>query len=137
MSNSMYDQRLADGIPNCLTWIKGRERVLEHHLNFATHMLQFPFGQHRNVLSFKNDIAGSGFVEAYQHSPESRFPASALANQPQGLARSDGQVDSIDGLDAAHALSKHPPRQGKVPPQACCNEQRLVAWVVIGGHSVF
>ena len=79
-------------------------RILEDHLHVAAKILGRARIECRDVgegtfVHLDLDGAAGGVIEPHQHSASRRLAAARFAHQPQALARSDFEVDSVDRVD--------------------------------------
>ena len=105
----MHLDRLGDDLANLHARVQRAVRVLEDDLDAPPQLHQFAPFEPGNVDAVIADLAGGRAFEAQDAAPGCGLAAAALADQPQGLAAADAEVDAIDRPDLAD------PAMGDVP----------------------
>ena len=86
--------------------VQGRVGVLEDHLHLAAHAAQVAAAQLGQLCAAEVDAAGGGLVELEDGAAGGGLAAAGLADEAQGLARLDVDVDAVDGLDVGDLALK-------------------------------
>ncbi|EGJ74926.1 putative peptide ABC transporter ATP-binding protein [Streptomyces sp. Tu6071] len=93
--------RLADDVADRHPGVERGVRVLEDHLDVAAHRLQGAAGELRDVLALVADRAARGLLQVDEHLGDGRLAAAGLADDAEGLAAPQVEVDTVDGLHGA------------------------------------
>src|SRR5207244_9762946 len=75
--------------------------VLEDHLEATAQRDQLAAVELGDIDAVIEDLAGGRLFEPQDAAPHRRLAAAALANEAQGLAAADRQIDAVDRLDVA------------------------------------
>src|SRR5207244_7700795 len=99
--------------------------VLEDHLEATAQRDQLAAVELGDVDAVIEDLAGGRLFEPQDAAPHRRLAAAALADQPQGLAAADRQIDAVDRLDVADMAARdHPLGHREVHPQPAQFQER-------------
>src|SRR5690349_13083363 len=98
----MNVQGFANHVLDRKTRIKRSEGILKNHLQLPASRAQLGRRHSRQILAIKQNAPGSWFHQSQDRSPERRFPASALADQTERLARRDTETDVVN---CAHVIA--------------------------------
>ena len=122
----VHQQRFGDSLAHGAAWVEAGKGVLEDDLHLATmlvHLAGFELG---DVDAIEHD-APAGRLEQSDHEVgQGRLAASALTHDGQGLAFSDGKIDTVHGFDLGDFTGKEPSPDGKVLDQSL-HPQKLPA----------
>src|SRR5581483_2260535 len=122
----------ADDAADGLARVQRGERVLEDHLHVPTPLAERPALQVRDVLALELDLALGHVVQPHDHASEGRLAAPGLAHEPDGLARVDVQVHTVDGVDVADVLLEDDPAGNReVLLDAAKPDQRLAGRICL------
>jgi hypothetical protein len=75
--------------------------VLEDHLHPAAERAEILLREAGDVLAVEDDLAARRLVQPEDGAPDRGLAAAGLADEPEGLAPSDGEADVVDRLDVA------------------------------------
>ena len=117
-------QRFADAFADGGPRIQRGGRILEDHLEHPPPRAQRFRWKRRDVLAVEEDGPRRRFDQAQHRAAECRLAAPALADQPHGLARIDGEVDLLDRLHRAARTREEAPLQREADAQVLDFEQR-------------
>jgi len=95
-----FDEGLLDGVAG----VQRGERVLEDHLRVAPERPELAPGELREVLAAEVHRAAGQLEELEGRPRERALATAALADEPDGAAGPDSQVDAVDGADPSHLL---------------------------------
>src|SRR5260221_275814 len=124
----MHLERLADDVADGHAWVQRRVRVLEDHLHPAAHLPHRLAAELREFDAVELHFAGRRLVELEDRAAGRRLPATRLADEAEGLALLDEEVDAVDGAHRADlALEDDPLRQREVHLERLHVEQVLAA----------
>ena len=111
-------QRRPDDCPDRVPRVQRRVRVLEDHADLASQRAHLARSHVRDVLAVEDDAAGGGLVKPGDHAPGGRLAAPRLADDAEGLAGGQREVDPVHRAHVGHGLLEdHAPLYGEVPGQ--------------------
>src|ERR1700722_18574788 len=104
----MYIDGLADDLPDRRARIQRTVRVLENHLEPAPAFAQFRAAEPRDVFAFEENADGGRIHQLDDVSAHCRLAATALARQPECLARLNGEAHVIHRLHVRVHAAEQP-----------------------------
>ena len=84
-------------------------RVLEDHLDAAPQRDQLPAAELGDIDPVIEDLAGGRLFEPQDAAAHRCLAAAAFADQPQGLAAADREIDAVDRLHVADMTARDHP----------------------------
>ena len=123
--DTVHVQRLGDREPDREARVQRRERILEHHLDFAPQRAHLIGRQARDVAPGQLDAAAVDVDQPQQRASGGRLAATGFPDQRQRFAGTQIEADLLDRVDAAAHASEQarPDREARL--QAADLEQRL------------
>src|SRR6185503_6221535 len=97
--HAVHPDGLLDDVAHLHARIERAVGVLEDHLHASAQRDQLARAHAADVLPVEQDLALGRLLEPQDAATRRRLAAAALADQPQGLAAQDGEVDTVDRLD--------------------------------------
>jgi hypothetical protein len=88
-----------------MTRIERGDRILEYDLHAPPQRPHLRLRQVRDVLSVEDDTAAVDVDESHEGAAERCLARARLADDADGFAPSDPEVDAMQDFDAAHALA--------------------------------
>jgi hypothetical protein len=109
-------QRLADDLADRHARIERGERVLEDHLDLAAQLLQGVRAGLGQVLALEQRPPRGRLLQPQDQPPDGGLAATRFADEPQGLAGLDGEIDIVHGPHDGRRLAEDDgaARHGKV-----------------------
>ncbi len=95
----LHQQRFGDDPGDGLPGVQRGVRVLEDDLEATPGGPQLARGQTRDVAPLELDGPRRGFEQSHQHPAGGGLAAAGLADQPEGLARRQLQIDAVHRAD--------------------------------------
>ncbi|EST55134.1 hypothetical protein T458_08575 [Brevibacillus panacihumi W25] len=95
----MNDQRVLQDLTDRLAWIQRGERVLKDQLHVAARLAQLGLVQIADIFPLEPDLTVRWLDQAEDAAAGRRLAAAGFANNTDGFARIDGQVDPVDCPD--------------------------------------
>lgn len=90
-------QRLGDDLIHGHARVERTVRVLENHLEFFPFWPEFGGAEMGNIFAFKSNGASGGFEQSQNGAAEGAFAAAAFADEAEGFAGFEGEIDAVDG----------------------------------------
>src|ERR1700730_5836028 len=100
-------------------------RVLKDNLDVAAQRSKLTSIQPSDILAFKMDLARSRFDQAKHATAGGRFTAAGFADQPEGIAAVDSEIDTVDGMNAAGVTAEQAAPEWKFLGQIPDPDERL------------
>src|SRR5205823_11381820 len=123
--------RLADDRADLLARVQGAVGVLEDDLDAAAQRHQLAAVELGDIDAIIEDLALGRLFEPQDAAAHRGLAAAALADQPQGFAAADRQVDAVHRLDVADMAPRDEPLgHREVHPQPA----HLQQWLRVGGR---
>ena len=91
-----------------VTWVEGRERILEDHLDLAAvglHLARFEAG---DIATVEADLSGSRLEQLADDTTGGRLAATGLPHKAESLTLRDIEAHAVDGFDRASAAAEEP-----------------------------
>ena len=110
----MNVQSFSNRVTHSHSWIERSVGVLENHLQPAPSFSHFGVRHGGDVSAFEKNFAIGRMDEPHDRPAEGAFAASAFTNEPDGLARSESERDSIHGVDVFLGAAKDAFTNGKM-----------------------
>src|SRR5215469_6196641 len=123
IANPVNEQRLAHNLTYRHARIERRIGILENHLDVAPQAEQFLALRIREVTALEHDAARGGIFDPDDRAAKRGLAAAGFANQAEGFALHDGQIDAIDRADIANLRAKHAAAQRVILLQSFDREQ--------------
>jgi len=95
-------QGLAHDVAHGLPGVQRGEGILKDHRHLAAHTAHAAAGEPGQLLALELDRAGGRLQEADDRAAQRRLATARLADQAQGLALLDLQVDAVHGAHPGH-----------------------------------
>ena len=129
VAHAVHQQRLADIVEQGHARVERAERVLEDHLDLGPQRQQLGGLQRREVDHLSGaraveDFAAGRIDGAQDAARGGGLAAAAFANETQGFALVDGEVDAVDGAHVAYGPLQEALVDGEELLQAAHVEQR-------------
>ena len=121
----MNDQGFADDSADVHARIERGVRVLKDDLDIAAQDAKLIGLQPPDILAIKMDFARGWFDQAQHAAPGGRLAAAGFADQPEGFAALDGEIDAVDSVNAAGLAAEQAAFDRKLLGQVPDPEQRL------------
>ncbi len=124
--DTVHHHRLANDRADLLARVQGAVGILEDDLDAAPQRHQLATDELGDVDAVVEDLAGSRLFEPQDAAAHRRLAATALADQPQGFAAADRQIDAVHRLDVPDMAPRDQPLgHREMHPQAAHLQQRL------------
>jgi hypothetical protein len=99
VSDAMDLQRFADRLTDSTTRVERGVRVLEHHLDLATHGFHARATGFQDVLPVEQDLTGGRLRQSGNRARRRRLARTGLSDERERLAGVQRETDTADGLE--------------------------------------
>jgi hypothetical protein len=107
--DAMKDERFDEDSPDRMARVERGRRVLEYDLHAPPERPHLRLGQLRDVPPVEDDAADIDVDEPHERAAERCLARARLADDADGFAPADPQINAMQDFDPAHALAVQAP----------------------------